>query len=113
MIVPSFVLRLTHQERDMKTILISITVNSLFTAMAWAQPPRYTVTDLGPVGPTGQPFDVTNGGLISGVAATRPDGARTRRSTWTARRHKNFSANRSSGRTAKFINGRHSAIPTA
>jgi probable HAF family extracellular repeat protein len=32
--------------------------------------PRYTVVDLGPVGPFGQPFHITNDGLIAGTAST-------------------------------------------
>jgi hypothetical protein len=35
----------------MKTILISIAAGSLFTALALAQTPQYTVTDLGALGP--------------------------------------------------------------
>ena len=57
----------------MKTILISIAASSLLAALAIAQPsPRYTITDLGAVGPTGQPFFITINGLVSG-AATFPD----------------------------------------
>ncbi len=34
----------------------------------------YTLSDLGPVGPAGQPFNITRNGLISGAAAA-PDGS--------------------------------------
>jgi probable HAF family extracellular repeat protein len=60
----------------MKTILASIAASGLLAALAIAQPPqpRYTVTDLGTVGGTpGQPYVITNNGLVSGAAAT-PDG---------------------------------------
>jgi probable HAF family extracellular repeat protein len=40
----------------------------LLAALALAQTPTYTVTDLGDVGPNGQPFAVTNNGLIAGTA---------------------------------------------
>ncbi|MGA7415034.1 MAG: hypothetical protein WBW33_31480, partial [Bryobacteraceae bacterium] len=53
----------------MNTIRTSIAVGSLLTALAMAQPPIFTVTDLGDVGPAGQPFVITNNGLISGAAA--------------------------------------------
>jgi probable HAF family extracellular repeat protein len=52
----------------MKTILISIAAGSLFTALAVAQTPRYTITDLGALGPTGQPYSIANNGLIGGTA---------------------------------------------
>jgi probable HAF family extracellular repeat protein len=53
----------------MKTILTSLAAGTLLAALAPAQPPRYTVTDLGAVGSTlGQPFFVTNNGLVSGAA---------------------------------------------
>jgi hypothetical protein len=42
---------------------------NLLAVLALAQPPRYTVTDLGNVGPNGQPFVVTNNGPIAGDAA--------------------------------------------
>jgi probable HAF family extracellular repeat protein len=59
----------------MKTIVTSIAAASLFAAFALAQPPHYTVTDLGAVGATpGQPFFVAPNGLIGGAAAA-PDGA--------------------------------------
>jgi probable HAF family extracellular repeat protein len=54
----------------MKTILISIAAGSLLAALAVAQQPRYTITDLGAVGgPPGQPYFITNNGLVSGAAA--------------------------------------------
>jgi probable HAF family extracellular repeat protein len=53
----------------MKSIVTSIAVSSLFATFAIAQTPGYTITDLGPVGPTGQPFFITNNGLTSGTAA--------------------------------------------
>src|ERR1022692_4905775 len=60
----------------MKTILASIAASSLLAALAMAQPSRrYTVTDLGAVGnPPGQPYVISNNGLISG-AATAANGA--------------------------------------
>jgi probable HAF family extracellular repeat protein len=62
-------------EEHMKTIVTSIAAASLFAAFALAQPPHYTVTDLGVVGATpGQPFFVAPNGLIGGAAAA-PDGA--------------------------------------
>jgi probable HAF family extracellular repeat protein len=62
-------------EEHMKTIMTSIAAASLFAAFAMAQPPHYTVTDLGPVGATpGQPFFVAPNGLIGGAAAA-PNGA--------------------------------------
>jgi probable HAF family extracellular repeat protein len=59
----------------MKSILTSIAASSLLAALAMAQPaPRYTVRDLGPVGgAAGQPFVITNNGLVSGTAVF-PDG---------------------------------------
>jgi probable HAF family extracellular repeat protein len=58
----------------MKTIMTSIAASMLAT-LAVAQPPRYTVTDLGAVGATpGQPFFVAPNGLIGGAAAA-PNGA--------------------------------------
>src|ERR1700680_447917 len=53
----------------MKSITL-IAAGSLCAAFAMAESPRYTVTDLGPVGgPPGQPFVIRNNGLISGAAA--------------------------------------------
>jgi probable HAF family extracellular repeat protein len=53
----------------MKTIVTSIAAGCLLGALAIAQTPTYTVTDLGAVGPSGQPFVITNNGLVSGAAA--------------------------------------------
>ncbi len=59
----------------MKTIMISITAGSLLAALAMAQAPSYTLTDLGAVGVTpGQPFYIAPDGLIAGAAAA-PNGA--------------------------------------
>ncbi len=67
-----------HEWRTiMKTILASIAAGSLLAALAMAAPPQrsYTVTDLGAVGnPPGQPYFVTNNGMVSG-AATAANGA--------------------------------------
>jgi probable HAF family extracellular repeat protein len=52
----------------MKSILTLIAASGVLAALAMAQTPSYTVTDLGAVGPTGQPYFVTNNGLISGAA---------------------------------------------
>jgi probable HAF family extracellular repeat protein len=57
----------------MKSILTSIAAGSLLAAVATAQPPRprYDVLDLGAVGgPPGQPYVITNNGLVAGAAAT-------------------------------------------
>src|ERR1019366_5315529 len=56
-------------EGHMKTIMTSIAAGSLLAALAIAQPQRFSVTDLGAVGPAGQPFVITNNGLVSGAAA--------------------------------------------
>jgi len=53
----------------MKTIMTSIAAGSLLAALAMAQTQRFSVTDLGAVGPAGQPFVITNNGLVSGAAA--------------------------------------------
>jgi probable HAF family extracellular repeat protein len=58
----------------MKTISRSILAGNLFAALLLAQPSSssaasYRVTDLGPVGPAGQPFYVSNNELVSGAAA--------------------------------------------
>ena len=62
------------------TLQFSIAAASLITALAMPtqmaaqkQIPRYIITDLGVVGgPPGQPFHITNNGLISGsVAVTK------------------------------------------
>ncbi len=55
---------------NVKPIVTSIAASGLLAALAIAQPPRYSVRDLGPVGNTpGQPYFITNNGLISGAAA--------------------------------------------
>jgi len=56
----------------MNTIWTSFAVGSLLNVLAMAQPPLFTVTDLGAVGAAGQPFVITNHGLVSG-AAVFPD----------------------------------------
>jgi probable HAF family extracellular repeat protein len=53
----------------MRLILASTIASSLLAGFAIAQTPRYTVTDLGALGPLGQPYFITNNGLISGTAA--------------------------------------------
>jgi len=52
------------------TIKSAIVAGSLLAAVAMAQSPSYTVTDLGIVGPAGQPFTVTNNVLVSGAVQT-------------------------------------------
>ncbi len=54
----------------MKTTSILFAAGNLFAALLVAQPSRYTITDLGPLGPAGQPFYVTNNSLVAGVAPT-------------------------------------------
>jgi probable HAF family extracellular repeat protein len=53
----------------MRLILTSTIASCLLAGFAIAQTPRYTVTDLGALGPLGQPYFITNNGLISGAAA--------------------------------------------
>jgi probable HAF family extracellular repeat protein len=53
----------------MKTILRSIVAGNLLAVLAVAQASHYSVSDLGVVGPYGQPFNITNNGLVGGVAA--------------------------------------------
>jgi hypothetical protein len=53
----------------MKSILTLIAVSSLLAPLALAQTPRYTITDLGAQGPFGQPYFITDDGLISGTEA--------------------------------------------
>jgi len=62
------ILRLLGLEEHMKPILTSIAAGSLLAALAMAQTPRYTVTDLGNVGSSGQPFQITDNGLGVGAA---------------------------------------------
>src|ERR1035438_2927730 len=58
----------TLVERSIKT-MTTIAAGSLLAAVAMAQSPRFTVTDLGKVGPLGQPLQITNNGLVAGAAA--------------------------------------------
>jgi probable HAF family extracellular repeat protein len=58
----------TLVERSIKT-MTTIVAGSLLAAVAMAQSPRFTVTDLGKVGPLGQPLQITNNGLVAGAAA--------------------------------------------
>lgn len=53
----------------MKTILNTILTGWACAAFLMAQQSTYEITDLGAVGPAGQPFYVTNNGLVSGAAA--------------------------------------------
>jgi len=50
-----------------QTILEILVAGGLFASLASAQPPRFTVTDLGVVGAAGQPFVLTNNSLVSGA----------------------------------------------
>jgi hypothetical protein len=51
----------------MKTILISIAAGSLLAALATAQTPRYTITDLGTLGGAySYGFGINNAGEVSG-----------------------------------------------
>jgi probable HAF family extracellular repeat protein len=52
----------------MKSTLTLIAAGGLLATLALAQTPSYTVTDLGALGPNGQPFVITNNGLIAGSA---------------------------------------------
>src|ERR1035438_9019746 len=61
-------------EEHMKRMLTTIAAGSLLATLALAQPPRYKLTDLGPVGlPPGEPHFIANTGLVAG-AAPMPDG---------------------------------------
>jgi probable HAF family extracellular repeat protein len=61
-------------EEHMKRMLTTIAAGSLLATLALAQPPRYKLTDLGPVGlPPGEPYFIANTGLVAG-AAPMPDG---------------------------------------
>jgi probable HAF family extracellular repeat protein len=53
----------------MQMILSFIAVGNLLTGLAIAQASQYSVTDLGVVGFNGQPFVITNGGLVAGTVA--------------------------------------------
>src|ERR1700685_2096613 len=52
----------------MKSTLTLIAAGGLLATPALAQTPSYTATDLGALGPNGQPFVITNNGLIAGSA---------------------------------------------
>jgi probable HAF family extracellular repeat protein len=58
----------------MKATSRLMAAGSLFAALLAAQAPHYSVTDLGAVGPGGQPFYVTNNGLVAGAAANSSGG---------------------------------------
>jgi probable HAF family extracellular repeat protein len=58
----------TLVERSIKTTT-TVVAGSLLAALAMAQSPSFTVTDLGNVGPLGQPLQITNNGLVAGAAA--------------------------------------------
>lgn len=58
----------TIVERSMK-MMTTIVAGSLLATVAMAQSPRFTVHDLGNVGPDGQPLQITNNGLVAGAAA--------------------------------------------
>ncbi len=59
----------------MKKVMVRSQLIGVLAAFAFysqnvtAQPAHYNITDLGVVGPAGQPFFVTNNGLVSGSAA--------------------------------------------
>jgi len=57
----------THKEGHMTTLRTAMVAGSLLAAAAMAQSPRYLVTDLGKVGPNGQPFTIAGNGLVAGV----------------------------------------------
>ena len=60
---------LLMEEKKMKSILTSIAAGSLLAALATAQTPRYTVTDLGTFGGTFSiPNGINNAGRVSGAA---------------------------------------------
>jgi hypothetical protein len=55
----------------MRTILTSIAAGSLLAALAIAQTPRYTITDLGTLGGTySYGYGINNAGWVGGGAAT-------------------------------------------
>jgi probable HAF family extracellular repeat protein len=68
MIVSRILLRLLQLEAHMRLILTTTIASGLLAGFAFAQTPSYTVTDLGALGPTGQPFFITNNGLAAGTA---------------------------------------------
>ena len=45
-----------------------------FCAYAQGAWPRYTVTDLGPIGPAGQVLNIARTGLVAGAVQQNPDG---------------------------------------
>ena len=49
-------------------LISTLIAASIFGAVALAQAPRYTLTDLGPLGPNGQPFSIANNGLTGGTS---------------------------------------------
>ena len=51
----------------MTTLRAAMVAGSLLAAAAMAQPPRYLVTDLGKVGPNGQPFTIAGNSLVVGA----------------------------------------------
>ena len=51
----------------MKSVLTLIAI-ATFSAAAQAQAPSYTLIDLGALGPNGQPYSITNNGLIGGTS---------------------------------------------
>ena len=56
----------------MKTILISIAAGALLAALAIAQTPGYTITDLGTLGGTySYGYGINAAGEVAGGAATR------------------------------------------
>ncbi len=57
----------------MKSIVTSTAIGGLLAALAMAQTPHYTITDLGALGATGQPYFITRNGLIAGTV-NQPDG---------------------------------------
>ena len=58
----------------MKSIVTSIAAGSLLAALAIAQPPHYTVTDLGTLGgASGAAYGINNAGRVAG-AANLPNG---------------------------------------
>ena len=65
----------------MKSISIFVIAAAPLVTAAWAQPSRYTLTDLGIVGASpSQPFVLANNGLIAGAAAA--SGGRTHATLW-------------------------------
>jgi probable HAF family extracellular repeat protein len=63
---------LNLQGANMKTLMTLIAAAGLLATAGLAQPshPSYSVSDLGIVGPQGQPYFITNNGLIGGTAVT-------------------------------------------